>query len=77
MKVIDLLPVLDSGFEESDSVGIWESYNSEIKKIGYVNQTEVVSMCGSVDDLLNRTIERLSVYQEESTIRILVENIDW
>lgn len=76
MKVIDLLPVLDSGFEESDSVGIWESYNTEIKKIGYVNQAEVVSMCGSVDHLLNRTVERLSVYQEESTIRIWVENED-
>lgn len=76
MKVIDLLPVLDSGFEESDSVGIWELYNSEIEKIGYANQREVVSLRGSVDDLLNRTVERLSVYQGESLIRVWVESED-
>lgn len=76
MKVIDFLPVLDSGFEESDSVGIWELYNSEIEKIGYVNQREVVSLRGSVDDLLNRTVERLSVYQGESIIRVWVESED-
>lgn len=76
MKVIDLLPVLDCGFEESDSVGIWESYNHEKEKIGYVNQREVVSLYGTVDELLYRTVERLSVYQEESTIRIWVESKD-
>lgn len=76
MKVIDLLPVLDSGFEESDSVGIWKLFNSEIEKIGYVNQREVVSLHGSVDDLLNRTVERLSVYQGESIIRVWVESED-